>query len=138
MRGYESGFCLWLEILESAGHNSSFPLHLFAGYLQCLDLQTAETVTRCSEYICILSSSKQVLVLEPGKVPPPGCAVAIASDKCIVHLLLKVLKNKQGAQNVDRQWRTSGVLSFGVQVSFFPKERQGILNIGGLPVTVNS
>ncbi|KAK9405835.1 valine-tRNA ligase [Crotalus adamanteus] len=60
-------------------------------YLQCLDLQTAETVTRCSEYICILSSSKQVLVLEPGQVPPSGCAVAIASDKCIVHLLLKGL-----------------------------------------------
>ncbi|KAG8127725.1 putative Valine--tRNA ligase protein, partial [Naja naja] len=64
---------------------------LDAGYLQCLDLQTAEAVTRCSGYICILSSSKQVLVLEPGKVPPPGCAVAIASDKCIVHLLLKGL-----------------------------------------------
>uniref|UniRef100_A0A8C6VH88 Valine--tRNA ligase n=1 Tax=Naja naja TaxID=35670 RepID=A0A8C6VH88_NAJNA len=54
-------------------------------------LKGSEAVTRCSGYICILSSSKQVLVLEPGKVPPPGCAVAIASDKCIVHLLLKGL-----------------------------------------------
>ncbi|XP_066470749.1 valine--tRNA ligase [Tiliqua scincoides] len=60
-------------------------------YLQCLDSETAEAVTRCSEYIRTLSSSMQVLVLTPGKAPPPGCAVAIASDKCTVHLLLKGL-----------------------------------------------
>ncbi|KAH0630441.1 hypothetical protein JD844_013470 [Phrynosoma platyrhinos] len=60
-------------------------------YLQCLDSETVEAVTQCSEYICTLSSSKQVLVLEPGKAPPSGCAVAIASDKCTVHLLLKGL-----------------------------------------------
>ncbi|XP_061475249.1 valine--tRNA ligase [Rhineura floridana] len=60
-------------------------------YLQCLDSKTVEAVTRCSEYIRTLSSSKQMLVLEPGRVPPSGCAVAIASDKCTVHLLLKGL-----------------------------------------------
>ncbi|XP_062978383.1 valine--tRNA ligase [Elgaria multicarinata webbii] len=60
-------------------------------YLQCLDSETAAAVARCSEYIRTLSSSKQVLVLEPGQAPPPGCAVAIASDKCTVHLLLKGL-----------------------------------------------
>ncbi|XP_060095119.1 valine--tRNA ligase [Heteronotia binoei] len=60
-------------------------------YLQCLDSDTAETVACCSDYIRILSSSNQVLVLDPGHAPPPGCAVAIASDKCTVHLLLKGL-----------------------------------------------
>ncbi|XP_044275514.1 valine--tRNA ligase [Varanus komodoensis] len=60
-------------------------------YLQCLDPETAEAVTRCSEYIRTLSSSKEVLVLDPGQAPPSGCAVAIASDKCTVHLLLKGL-----------------------------------------------
>ncbi|XP_054834298.1 valine--tRNA ligase [Eublepharis macularius] len=60
-------------------------------YLQCLDSETAAAVACCSEYIRTLSSSKQVLVLEPTQVPPPGCAVAIASDRCTVHLLLKGL-----------------------------------------------
>ncbi|XP_015272377.1 PREDICTED: valine--tRNA ligase, partial [Gekko japonicus] len=60
-------------------------------YLQCLDSDTVETVAQCSEYICTLSSSKQVLVLKPGQAPPPGCAVGIVSDRCIVHLLLKGL-----------------------------------------------
>ncbi|XP_067319433.1 valine--tRNA ligase [Anolis sagrei] len=60
-------------------------------YLQCLDAETAAAVAHCSEYIRTLSSSKQVFILEPGKAAPSGCAVAIASDKCTVHLLLKGL-----------------------------------------------
>uniref|UniRef100_H9GP70 valine--tRNA ligase n=1 Tax=Anolis carolinensis TaxID=28377 RepID=H9GP70_ANOCA len=60
-------------------------------YLQCLDAETVAAVAQCSEYIRTLSSSKQVLILEPGKAAPSGCAVAIASDKCTVHLLLKGL-----------------------------------------------
>uniref|UniRef100_A0A670HVP5 Valine--tRNA ligase n=1 Tax=Podarcis muralis TaxID=64176 RepID=A0A670HVP5_PODMU len=60
-------------------------------FLQCLDPGTARSVSCCSSYIRTLSSSNQVLVLEPGQAPPPGCAVAIASDKCTVHLLLKGL-----------------------------------------------
>nr|XP_056706831.1 valine--tRNA ligase isoform X1 [Euleptes europaea] len=60
-------------------------------YLQCLDSETAEDVTHCSDYIRTLSSSNRVLVLEPGQAPPPGSAVAIASDRCTVHLLLKGL-----------------------------------------------
>uniref|UniRef100_A0A8D0GR20 valine--tRNA ligase n=1 Tax=Sphenodon punctatus TaxID=8508 RepID=A0A8D0GR20_SPHPU len=61
------------------------------GFLQCLDADTVVAVCRCSEYIRILSSSNLVSVLPPGQAPPAGCAVAIASDKCTVHLLLKGL-----------------------------------------------
>ncbi|XP_020671012.3 valine--tRNA ligase [Pogona vitticeps] len=60
-------------------------------YLQCLDSETVKAVTPCSEYIRTLSSSKQVLVLGTGQDVPSGCAVAIASDKCTIHLLLKGL-----------------------------------------------
>ncbi|XP_015212607.2 valine--tRNA ligase [Lepisosteus oculatus] len=59
-------------------------------YLQCLDAETDSLVQQYSPYIQTLSSSKSVVALQ-AKTPPEGCAVAIASDKCTVHLLLKGL-----------------------------------------------
>uniref|UniRef100_A0A8C4WL62 Valine--tRNA ligase n=1 Tax=Gopherus evgoodei TaxID=1825980 RepID=A0A8C4WL62_9SAUR len=60
-------------------------------FLQCLDSGAADAASRCSAYIRSLSSSGLVRVLGPGEAPPAGCAVAVASDKCTVHLLLKGL-----------------------------------------------
>ncbi|XP_078502147.1 valine--tRNA ligase isoform X1 [Lissotriton helveticus] len=59
-------------------------------FLKCLDAETAEVVTRHSSYIQTLSSSKTVAILVTEE-PPSGCAVAIASDKCTIHLMLKGL-----------------------------------------------
>ncbi|XP_058864914.1 valine--tRNA ligase [Acipenser ruthenus] len=59
-------------------------------YLQCLDAETVAVVKQYSPYIQTLSSSQTVNTLQSGE-PPAGCAVAIASDKCTVHLLLKGL-----------------------------------------------
>uniref|UniRef100_A0A8C8VKB1 Valine--tRNA ligase n=1 Tax=Pelusios castaneus TaxID=367368 RepID=A0A8C8VKB1_9SAUR len=60
-------------------------------FLQCLDPDTANAASSCSTYIRVLSSSGHVRVLGPGEAPPTGCAVAVASEKCTVHLLLKGL-----------------------------------------------
>ncbi|XP_041081866.1 valine--tRNA ligase-like [Polyodon spathula] len=59
-------------------------------YLQCLNAETVAVVKQYSPYIQTLSSSQTVNTLQSGE-PPAGCAVAIASDKCTVHLLLKGL-----------------------------------------------
>ncbi|KAG2468866.1 SYVC ligase, partial [Polypterus senegalus] len=59
-------------------------------YLQCLDSETVAIVTQFIPYIQTLSSSNTVSAFKDGE-PPAGCAVAIASDKCTVNLLLKGL-----------------------------------------------
>uniref|UniRef100_A0A674J445 valine--tRNA ligase n=1 Tax=Terrapene triunguis TaxID=2587831 RepID=A0A674J445_9SAUR len=69
-------------------------------FLQCLDSGAADAASRCSAYIRSLSSSGLVRVLGPGEAPPAGCAVAVASDKCTVHLLLKVRGAGEGDPGV--------------------------------------
>ncbi|XP_059826939.1 valine--tRNA ligase [Hypanus sabinus] len=59
-------------------------------YLKCLDQSTADLVSLFTSYIETLSSCKTVTVLVD-KDCPAGCAVAIASDRCSVHLMLKGL-----------------------------------------------
>ncbi|MBN3299917.1 SYVC ligase, partial [Amia calva] len=59
-------------------------------YLQCLDQNTATMVQLYCPQIQTLSSSGAVVALTTQPVPE-GCAVAIASDKCTVNLLLKGL-----------------------------------------------
>uniref|UniRef100_A0A8C4REL5 Valine--tRNA ligase n=1 Tax=Erpetoichthys calabaricus TaxID=27687 RepID=A0A8C4REL5_ERPCA len=59
-------------------------------YLQCLDSETVAVVTQFIPCIQTLSSSNTVSAFKDGE-PPAGCAVAIASDKCTVNLLLKGL-----------------------------------------------
>uniref|UniRef100_H3B5X3 valine--tRNA ligase n=1 Tax=Latimeria chalumnae TaxID=7897 RepID=H3B5X3_LATCH len=61
-------------------------------YLKCLDEETAAVVTCYCAYIQTLSSSLSVTALVEGE-PPAGCAVAIASDKCTVNIMLKVGAN---------------------------------------------
>ncbi|XP_041068393.1 valine--tRNA ligase [Carcharodon carcharias] len=59
-------------------------------YLTCSDESTAALVSLFSSYIQTLSSSKSVTALVHEECPA-GCALAIASDRCTVHLMLKGL-----------------------------------------------
>uniref|UniRef100_A0A8C9RSQ2 Valine--tRNA ligase n=1 Tax=Scleropages formosus TaxID=113540 RepID=A0A8C9RSQ2_SCLFO len=64
-------------------------------YLQCIDSDTAALVEKYSLQLQTLSYSKSIHAVtgeggEKGAIPE-GCAVAIASDRCTVHLLLKGL-----------------------------------------------
>ncbi|KAJ8287759.1 hypothetical protein COCON_G00004180 [Conger conger] len=64
-------------------------------YLQCIDGDTAAAVRAHSLQIQTLSYSQSVHAVsaagDAGGAVPEGCAVAIASDRCTVHLLLKGL-----------------------------------------------
>lgn len=61
------------------------------GYLQCIDSDTAALVQTYSLQIQTLSYSQAIHPVVGGDTTiPQGCAVAIASDKCTVHLMLKV------------------------------------------------
>ncbi|KAL4616796.1 valine-tRNA ligase-like [Arapaima gigas] len=66
-----------------------------ACYLQCIDCNTVALVEKYSLQIQTLSYSQSIHPVsgdggEKGAIPE-GCAVAIASDRCTVHLLLKGL-----------------------------------------------
>ncbi|XP_041963961.1 valine--tRNA ligase isoform X1 [Alosa sapidissima] len=61
-------------------------------YLQCIDAQTVGVVQRYSLQIQTLSYSQTITAVTGGdSAIPEGCAVAIASDRCTVHLMLKGL-----------------------------------------------
>lgn len=60
------------------------------GYLQCIDSATMSLVQKYSLQIQTLSYSQAVLPLTSNQPVPEGCAVAIASDRCTVNLMLKV------------------------------------------------
>ncbi|KAM6968176.1 valine--tRNA ligase [Aplochiton taeniatus] len=61
-------------------------------YLQCIDSETAALVQKHSLQIQTLSYSQAVHALTPDQgAVPVGCAVAIASDRCTVNLMLKGL-----------------------------------------------
>lgn len=58
----------------------------FAAFLHCSDSNLGKALSRYCDVIATLSNCSSVLL----KSPPPGCAIFTASDKCEVHLLLKV------------------------------------------------
>ncbi|XP_074540213.1 valine--tRNA ligase [Halichoeres trimaculatus] len=60
-------------------------------YLQCIDSTTASLVQKYSLQIQTLSYSQAVIPLTANQPVPEGCAVAIASDRCTVNLMLKGL-----------------------------------------------
>uniref|UniRef100_A0A673LL95 Valine--tRNA ligase n=1 Tax=Sinocyclocheilus rhinocerous TaxID=307959 RepID=A0A673LL95_9TELE len=63
-----------------------------SGYLQCIDSDTAALVQTYGLQIQTLSYSQAIYPVVGGdSTIPQGCAVAIASDKCTVHLMLKGL-----------------------------------------------
>lgn len=71
--------CLNLTLLTS-----------LSGYLQCIDSATASLVQKYSLQIQTLSYSQAIIPLTATEPVPEGCAVAIASDRCTVNLMLKV------------------------------------------------
>lgn len=64
--------------------------HFSPGYLQCLDSATVSLVQKYSLQIQTLSYSQAVIPVTANQPVPGGCAVAIASDRCTVNLMLKV------------------------------------------------
>ncbi|CAG6014988.1 unnamed protein product [Menidia menidia] len=60
-------------------------------YLQCIDAATVSLVQKYNLQIQTLSYSQAVIPLTAGQLVPEGCAVAIASDRCTVNLMLKGL-----------------------------------------------
>uniref|UniRef100_A0A8C6V2Q8 Valine--tRNA ligase n=1 Tax=Neogobius melanostomus TaxID=47308 RepID=A0A8C6V2Q8_9GOBI len=60
-------------------------------YLQCIDSATVSLVEKYSLQIQTLSYSQAVIPVTGSEPVPGGCAVAIASDRCTVHLMLKGL-----------------------------------------------
>uniref|UniRef100_A0A8P4G0H1 Valine--tRNA ligase n=1 Tax=Dicentrarchus labrax TaxID=13489 RepID=A0A8P4G0H1_DICLA len=58
-------------------------------YLQCIDSATASLVQKYSLQIQTLSYSQAIIPLTANQPVPEGCAVAIASDRCTVNLMLK-------------------------------------------------
>ncbi|KAK0151520.1 Valine--tRNA ligase [Merluccius polli] len=58
-------------------------------YLQCIDLATVSLVQKYSLQIQTLSYSQTVNAVTPDQAVPEGCAVAIASDRCTINLVLK-------------------------------------------------
>uniref|UniRef100_A0A671YNW0 Valine--tRNA ligase n=1 Tax=Sparus aurata TaxID=8175 RepID=A0A671YNW0_SPAAU len=60
-------------------------------YLQCIDSATASLVHKYSLQIQTLSYSQAIIPLTDNQPVPEGCAVAIASDRCTVNLMLKGL-----------------------------------------------
>lgn len=60
-------------------------------YLQCIDSTTVALVEKYSLQIQTLSYSQAVIPVTANQTVPEGCAVAIASDRCTVNLMLKGL-----------------------------------------------
>ncbi|KAJ7985619.1 hypothetical protein DPEC_G00353950 [Dallia pectoralis] len=60
-------------------------------YLQCIDSETVTLVRQYSQQIQTLSLSQTVQPVTATGNVPEGCAVAIASDRCTVNLMLKGL-----------------------------------------------
>ncbi|XP_072317796.1 valine--tRNA ligase [Eucyclogobius newberryi] len=60
-------------------------------FLQCIDSSTVALVEKYSLQIQTLSYSREVVPVAAAQPVPDGCAVAIASDRCTVNLVLKGL-----------------------------------------------
>lgn len=60
------------------------------GYLQCADAAAISLVQTSNVQIQTLSYSQAVIPLSAEQAVPAGCAVAIASDRCTVNLMIKV------------------------------------------------
>lgn len=74
-----------------------------SGYLQCIDTDTVSLVQKYSLQIQTLSYSQAVHALTAAQgAVPEGCAVAIASDRCTVNLVLKV-RGSAGPQTIFTQ-----------------------------------
>lgn len=62
-----------------------------AGFLEVADEATGALASAVSGYVQALASAGVVAVLALGAPAPQGCAVAVASDRCSIHLQLQGL-----------------------------------------------
>lgn len=62
-----------------------------AGFLEVADEATGAVASAVSGYVQALASAGVVAVLALGAPAPQGCAVALASDRCSIHLQLQGL-----------------------------------------------
>lgn len=62
-----------------------------AGFLEVADEATGSLASAVSGYVQTLASAGVVAVLALGAPAPQGCAVALASDRCSIHLQLQGL-----------------------------------------------
>ena len=58
-------------------------------YIRCSDVQSAEVLQKYTNLIKTLASGADVKITTL-ESPPQGCAVRTVSDKCEVHMMLKV------------------------------------------------
>ncbi|KAG7216954.1 hypothetical protein INR49_001608, partial [Caranx melampygus] len=70
-------------------------------YLQCIDSATVSLVQKYSLQIQTLSYSQAIIPLTANQPVPEGCAVAIASDRCTVNLMLKT--QDKGLIDVEKE-----------------------------------
>ena len=93
--------CVRHEIIEDRCRRAASPLNVPcnptrfpSGYLQCVDSATVALVQKYRMQIQTLSYSQAVIPLLATQPAPEGCAVAIASDRCTVNLMLKVRRDQ--------------------------------------------
>lgn len=79
--------CLVSCLLRARPHLPPSP----AGFLEVTDEATGALASAVSGYVQALASAGVVAVLALGAPAPQGCAVALASDRCSVHLQLQGL-----------------------------------------------
>lgn len=81
--------CGWLVffLLVSRPHLPSS----LTGFLEVADEATGSLASAVSGYVQTLASAGVVAVLALGAPAPQGCAVALASDRCSIHLQLQGL-----------------------------------------------
>jgi hypothetical protein len=68
-----------------------FPPLRSTGFLEVADEATGALASAVSGYVQALASAGVVAVLALGAPAPQGCAVAVASDRCSIHLQLQGL-----------------------------------------------
>lgn len=71
-------------------------------YIMCTDQKTLETVTKFKLEIATFANCSKVELADTSSMPT-GCAILSVSDKCQVHLLLKVIILKLSAEHVFHQ-----------------------------------
>jgi hypothetical protein len=79
--------CLVSCLLGARPHLPPF----LAGFLEVADEATGAQASAVSGYVQTLASAGVVAVLALGASAPQGCAVALASDRCSIHLQLQGL-----------------------------------------------
>ncbi|XP_069738657.1 valine--tRNA ligase-like [Phaenicophaeus curvirostris] len=82
-------------------------------FLQCPDPTWGAVAGRGRPHIRALGGVGAVRVLGAGQEPPPGCAVAVASERCTVHLLLKGIVD--AGKELSRLGGRRGELERGLQ-----------------------